>query len=135
MYQCDGNLLLWWNFITVIKFITLMIYHIYPLMIWGLLTKQTNFAFLQIASYAMWWRFITLMNIYHFDEIYHFDDLSSTLQSDQLCFSKFDCILPFWYFPGCVVGGWVEEKSRMKIGLRWSWSWGWARQEFLILLI
>ena len=52
MYHCDENLLLWWDFIAVIKFIILMIYHIYHLVIWGLLTKLTNFAFLQIVNFG-----------------------------------------------------------------------------------
>ena len=52
MYHCDENILLWWNYITVIKFITLMIYHIYHLVIRGLITKLTNFAFLHIANFG-----------------------------------------------------------------------------------
>ena len=35
-----------------IKLITLMIYHIYHMLILGLLTKLTNFAFLQIANFG-----------------------------------------------------------------------------------
>ena len=52
MYHCDENLLLWWNIFTVIRFVTMMIYHIYHMVIWGLLTKLTNFAFLQIANFG-----------------------------------------------------------------------------------
>ena len=43
-----------------------------------------------------------------------FDDMVSTHQVDQLCFTKFNYIRPIWYFPGWVgVGGggsgWVGQ--------------------------
>ena len=60
-YQCITNVSLWWNSFALMEFYPcdksyhfddLMIYHIYHLLILGLLTKLTNFAFPQISSFG-----------------------------------------------------------------------------------
>ena len=60
-FKCNTNVSLRWKWFALMEFChsdkiyhfdDLMIYHIYHLVIWGLLTKLTNFAFLQIVNFG-----------------------------------------------------------------------------------
>ena len=70
MYQCDENILLWWNFITIIE-----------LLWWKLITDRI---------YHFYDKSIIVMNIYHRYNFYHCDE--------NLSLIKFIIVMKIYYW-------------------------------------
>ena len=106
IHYCDENKWLRRNFINLVRLIDYMKVH-------------NSHQSLNDENCVWWWRFITVINIYHSNQVYQFDDMRSTHWPHQLCFTMSSLIWSFWYFPGWVGGGKIKNKDQLSQAEAW----------------